>query len=936
MGQHFLLTAESLQIMLQAGAALAAAALLLFSSARADSSRALGGTLGALAVLLGARALWTAVDSPAIAPIRGVVFLFLMLALAGIYLSLAVYPNDLMEGSARRASRLRKALVPAAAIVLLGLVGLVAFGASGWGGPARFDWTRIRWEVAAATTEDMFQFASPIVLLLIVLATFWSFFKSRGMDRLLSLVIPVLCIMAVGDRMLVTTAKRFSELPAIAAGTGAFAIAVVLIAWLGRRRSRVGFGPVGWFVGAAIVILLPLGAHFSEAVGGVARQGVAQSARAHIVRIAGGENPRIRPLYALRYLPTDRSARFSHQEGPVARDLERAAGHARRLLLYHALVRLAPSPKDQFVRGSRAIAANEARHPELIGYSEFINRTLAAKSSGNLGFSWLEELNKLLPPLRQHHEAILKLDAEGFRGRISRYIDRQKPTNGSLVFLSAIKERLAHSDAQGRRLRQEIAEIAHPLPLPEEAITAGSTAGAAGRRSVAYSRLVRDGSVLEVGFAYRRFREAEHAALVPIALAGLIVVFALLALIIRSRRQPEQALQRGVAGVETQKAVHVRGLDAGGSGLELPSGAESEGTAGDFSHALLETRSSGRNTIVHFGRDIKFEVQKGDDNSIPRLLISIWLDEELPGPIIVRRMGLFMRLFRALDLYSTIPTGDDHFDRRNLVQSPMPKFAEAYLSDPVRRAALKTVLALASTIDMDEKKIEVAIHNPSFSRAVVEDSAEELRRMADALIALVSNVPTGVVDPPIQFTSAQVMQAQVLEVFLLVLPLIGFGGTVAVLIQARGYDVLAFGSLFFYSLRYGLVAWAVFLVLSWLLLKGRKLRLLEPFFVLFTSLCLFPIAYGISKSLNGRLDQSPVRSTERVVLAKEHSKEERNRDYRITVEHAADGAATSTNEIGVDGATFEAIAVGKTRVLVSFRSGYLGFPWGAKAALLSK
>ena len=275
----------------------------------------------------------------------------------------------------------------------------------------------------------------------------------------------------------------------------------------------------------------------------------------------------------------------------------------------------------------------------------------------------------------------------------------------------------------------------------------------------------------------------------------------------------------------------------------------------------------------------------------------------------------FDRLCKRWGIAVEVETGDAAFDEGCYVRSDTPAFAEAYLSDPLKRTAILDLRRFGFLhVALRDGKLSVVRHGFD---PVADDRPEFSAEVAARLVLLARNLPAHQPEFDERTGSGRRTGQVVLWALLL-----GFALTAVSLFAYPPVETL---DLLVRALAV-LVVWPLFAYLSAWVLSGTSRSHIAWGGVMAGSLLLFPIgAGGIVGLLNGALDDSPDATHDAVIVEKYTSKSKNKTNYHVRCASWRPGGGTIT--YGVASTEYNAIVPHRSKVVVVTRAGWLGVEW---------
>jgi len=365
---------------------------------------------------------------------------------------------------------------------------------------------------------------------------------------------------------------------------------------------------------------------------------------------------------------------------------------------------------------------------------------------------------------------------------------------------------------------------------------------------------------------------------------SLLVVVAIVLFAVRKANQQKQSLNE---------------LSASLGATELKSGSEYRGNLD--------------------GQTYQYQYFSGSKNSPS--YFKVWVACESAGEFTIRSESKFDVFAKRFGLAAEIQTGDKQFDNDFYIQTDSIAFSKNYFSNLNKRDAVRQLYEAGyNLLTHDGKNIEARISPLSIDRLA---DSEMIQEAVQRLSALSKDLPANYYQSRILGTHT--WKANRILVFTIAgLSIVaGLGGIIWGL---KAYPPLDGMDMFLYSLQFSIAAFAVFSLLSVLLIRGRSSSHKEFLVALLMTLFGFPMAgFGGLIVLNGYLDTSDTTVHQALVDGRRISKSKNSTSHYVAVESWRSGV--DIEEIKVTRHTYNQVIPGVTIMILGTRTGRYGFEW---------
>ena len=284
-----------------------------------------------------------------------------------------------------------------------------------------------------------------------------------------------------------------------------------------------------------------------------------------------------------------------------------------------------------------------------------------------------------------------------------------------------------------------------------------------------------------------------------------------------------------------------------------------------------------------------------------------------PAPIIFSTESAMDRFGKAIGLASEVQTGDPLFDDAIYVNSPYPDYASRMLSDPDNRRAIRRCFAAVPKLNRLECSREHSrfIISPAEANEISDDTIRELLAALPGLKQSVNRVEI----------SPSAFRENIGRVVIIATVLWGVLGFIALGIGLAAFKCLDNG-IFIPGLLGGLIAWGVWVLLCFGLLKGRSGALLPWLLALVIGLGDFAIlGIGTAHIANGVTATAPIVTHVVSVTGKYISRSKNSTSYYLEFQPWREGLDSS---ISVSSSWYHAVENGSP-LNIDSRMGGLGY-----------
>lgn len=287
-----------------------------------------------------------------------------------------------------------------------------------------------------------------------------------------------------------------------------------------------------------------------------------------------------------------------------------------------------------------------------------------------------------------------------------------------------------------------------------------------------------------------------------------------------------------------------------------------------------------------------------------------------PCEVQVTSEGWFDRLCKRMGLAVEVQAGDEAFDAACYVRSDTVEFAEAYLADPLKRAAILDLRRMGFSV-IHLKDHAVAATWTGFD-PLAHDHPELTADVAARLLLLARNLPE---HQPEFDNRAGARRKNSQTVLWVVLALFA-----ATIFSVFAYPPIRALDLIGRAAVVCLLGGVVFAYLAAMLLRGTSTSHYAWGGLMFGVLFLFPLgSAGSVALLNGVLDDSPAVTHNAVIVEKYTSRSKSKTHYHVRVASWRTPGATESFQI--DSQSYGAIVPNTSHLAVTTRAGGLGMQW---------
>ena len=323
------------------------------------------------------------------------------------------------------------------------------------------------------------------------------------------------------------------------------------------------------------------------------------------------------------------------------------------------------------------------------------------------------------------------------------------------------------------------------------------------------------------------------------------------------------------------------------------------------------------------GRSYRYQKTAGSRNSPASFSILMECERE-SGDFVITREGETERFFKNVGLTREVQTGDEAFDQQCFIDSGTPRFAGECLASPSRRDAVRRLLDLKAVRLVCRDKTLSIVWTGNTSHT---DGIARLKEVAEGLAAVAQDLPQYHGEVPVSSVGFEGASLAVLRT-----PVIAFAvmaavaGVVGLVITNGRYPPLDPWGLFFFSLKFSVLAFAAFLWFSVSTLAGRSRSHRDFLTVGLIALAGFLLSgYAAAGLMNGMTDTArPDRHTA-LILNKEIHTGKNSRSYHLHVRAWKPGRLVE--DLTTNGYIYRQVVCGKDHAQVVTRPGKLGFEW---------
>lgn len=298
---------------------------------------------------------------------------------------------------------------------------------------------------------------------------------------------------------------------------------------------------------------------------------------------------------------------------------------------------------------------------------------------------------------------------------------------------------------------------------------------------------------------------------------------------------------------------------------------------------------------------------------------------DTPCEVRVTTETWFDRACKRVGLATEIETGDDAFDAECYVRSDTPAFADAYLADPLKRAAVLDLRRMGFA--------DVTLENRTVTAKWVgfdpprHDRPDLVVEVAARLLVLARGLP----EPHPDFDYRTGRHRRKWQVGLWSF-LVGFAATTLTLLA---YPPISWGELLLRAVAVLAVGGPSFAYVSALALRGTSTSHYAWGGLMAGALLLFPVgSVGLVALVNGAADSSPEVTHDAVIVEKYTSKSKNRTKYHVRA--ASWRVPGETHSFDVSQADYNAVTAHQSQIRVTTRTGALGVEWLVRKQVVAK